>query len=114
VEVDVLNAKMKLTPGMFADVTLLIAGNPNALIVPVEAIDRGASGISVLVVGTNDTVDRHAVRTGLETPNEVQILEGIRDGDRVILGNLASFEPGQRVDARPSTMSSAPVDGNEE
>jgi RND family efflux transporter MFP subunit len=114
VEVDVLNAKMKLTPGMFADVSLRIAGNPNALIVPVEAIDRGASGISVLVVGTNDTVERHAVRTGLETPNEVQILEGIRDGDRVIVGNLASFEPGQRVDARPSTMSSAPVDGKEQ
>jgi len=114
VEVDVLNAKMKLTPGMYADVSLRIAGSPDALIVPVEAVDRGTSGTSVLVVGANNAIERRAVRTGLETPDEVQILDGVSNGERVIVGNLASFEPGQRVDARPSAMSSALGDGKEE
>ena len=114
VEVDVVNAKRKLTPGMYADVSLHLAGNPDALIVPVEAVDRGTSGAAVLVVNTNNTVERRAVRTGLETPNEVQILDGVRDGERVIVGNLASFEPGQRVEARPSAMAPAPTNGKEQ
>jgi RND family efflux transporter MFP subunit len=114
VEVDVVNPKRKLTPGMYADVSLRIAGNPDALIVPVEAVDRGTSGTAVLVVNTNNTVERRAVRTGLETPNEVQILDGVRDGERVIVGNLASFEPGQRVEARPSAMAPASANGKEQ
>ena len=54
------------------------------------------------------------MRTGLETPDEVQILDGVSNGERVIVGNLASFEPGQRVDARPSAMSAAADNGKEQ
>lgn len=107
VEVDVPNAKSKLTPGMYADVTLQIAGNPDALIVPVQAVDRQTDGSSVLVVNARGIVERHKVRTGLETPNAVQIVDGVAEGDRVIIGNLASFEAGQRVDAQPSVMAAA-------
>lgn len=107
VEVDVPNEKSKLTPGMYADVTLQIAGNPDALIVPVQAIDRETDGSSVLVVNTGGIVEKHKVRTGLETPNVVQILDGVTEGDRVIVGNLTAFEVGQRVDAQPSVMAAA-------
>lgn len=104
VEVDVPNSKSNLTPGMYADVTLQIAGNPNALIVPVQAVDRETNGVSVLVVGADDKVQRRRVRTGLETPNSVQILDGVHEGERVIVGNLTSFEPGQKVSPRASAM----------
>lgn len=107
VEVDVPNEKSKLTPGMYADVTLQIAGNPDALIVPVQAIDRETDGSSVLVVNTGGIVEKRKVRTGLETPNAVQILDGVTEGDRVIVGNLTAFEVGQRVDAQPSVMAAA-------
>jgi len=106
VEVDVANPKGRLTPGMYADVTLAIAGSPDALTVPVEALDRETNGASVLVVNGDGVVERRSVRTGLETPNTVQILDGVRDGERVIVGNLGSFTPGQHVDAKPSAMAS--------
>lgn len=107
VEVDVPNPKGKLTPGMYADVTLGIGGNPDALTVPVEALDQGTEGASVLVVDTNNKVERRTVRPGLQTPNAVQILDGLHEGERVIVGNLASFVPGQHVDPRLSVMASA-------
>jgi RND family efflux transporter MFP subunit len=107
VEVDVPNPKSTLTPGMYADVTLEIAGSPDALTVPVQAVDRGTSGASVLLVNASDEVVRRAVKTGLETPDAVQILDGVHEGERVIVGNLASFEPGQHVNARPSAMVAA-------
>lgn len=106
VEVDVANPKGRLTPGMYADVTLGIEGDPDALTVPVEALDRGTEGASVLVVDTNDKVQRRTVRPGLEAPNSVQILDGLHEGERVIVGNIASFVPGQHVDPRPSVMAS--------
>jgi len=107
VEVDVPNAKGKLTPGMYADVTLGIAGSPDALTVPVEAVDRETNGASVLVVDANGVVERRSVRTGLESPNTVQVMEGVREDEHVIVGNLSSFTVGQHVDARPSAMAAA-------
>ena len=107
VEVDVPNPKSKLTPGMYADVMLGIAGSPDALTVPVQAVDRGADGAVVLVVNAGSEVERRQVRTGLETPDVVQILDGVREGERVIVGNLGSFQPDQHVDAQPSAMAAA-------
>jgi RND family efflux transporter MFP subunit len=107
VEVDVPNPKSKLTPGMYADVTLQIAGSPNALSVPVQAVDRGTDGASVLVVGPDKKVERRSVRLGLETPYVVQILDGVHEGEMVIVGNLAGFEPGQKVNPRLSAMAAS-------
>jgi len=104
VEVDVPNPKSSLTPGMYADVTLRIAGSQDALIVPVQAVDRETSGASVLVVNASDKLERRQIRTGLETSDSVQVLDGVHEGERVVVGNLDSFQPGQHVDARPSAM----------
>lgn len=103
-EVDVPNPKSTLTPGMYADVSLQIAGTPSALTIPVQALDQGSNGASVLVVDANNKVERRPVRIGLETPDKVQIVDGVHEGERVIVGNLDSFEPGQKVNPRTSAM----------
>ena len=107
VEVDVPNPKSKLTPGMYADVTLGIQGSPDALTVPVQAVDRGSNAASVLVVDARNQLERRQIRTGLETPDSVEVLGGLREGERVVVGNLDSFQPGQHVDARQSAMTVA-------
>jgi RND family efflux transporter MFP subunit len=107
VEVDVPNPKSSLTPGMYADVTLRIAGSADALTVPVQAVDRETSGASVLVVNASNKVERRQIRTGLETANTVQVLDGVHEGERVVVGNLESFQPGQHVNARPSAMTAS-------
>ncbi|MCU1224378.1 MAG: secretion protein HlyD [Edaphobacter sp.] len=93
---DVPNPKLKLTPGMYADVTLRIQGNTDALTVPVEAIDHSTAGATVLVVNANGEVERRKVKTGLEGPQEIEVLEGLRVGERVIVGNLSTFQPGTK------------------
>ncbi|HEX2917139.1 MAG TPA: efflux RND transporter periplasmic adaptor subunit [Edaphobacter sp.] len=104
VEVDVPNPKSTLTPGMYADVSLQIAGSPNALTIPVQALNQGSNGASVLVVDANNRVQRRQVHVGLETPDRVQLLDGVHEGERVIVGSLDSFEPGQKVNPRASAM----------
>src|SRR6185503_4382071 len=50
VEIDVPNKKDKLTPGMYADVSLDVRRAGNALAVPVQAVDQSGSQPVVLVV----------------------------------------------------------------
>src|SRR6202051_334040 len=56
VEVDVPNRDYKLTPGMYADVSLRIQNDPNALTLPLQAINRGAEKTSVLFVNPENHV----------------------------------------------------------
>jgi RND family efflux transporter MFP subunit len=104
VEVDVPNKDYKLTPGMYADVSLRVQNDPNALTLPLQAINRGADKITVLLVNSQNRVEVREIHTGIEGSDRIQVLSGVSEGDRVIVGNLGGYRPGQRVDPKLSTM----------
>jgi RND family efflux transporter MFP subunit len=98
VEVDVPNKDYELTPGMYADVSLRIQNDPNALTVPLQAINRGAGKTTVLLVNLQNRVEEREIRTGIEGSDRIQILSGLSEGDRVIVGNLEAYRSGQHVE----------------
>jgi RND family efflux transporter MFP subunit len=104
VEIDVPNQDYKLTPGMYADVSLQIQNDPNALTLPLQAISRSADKTTVLLVNSQNHVEERDIRTGIEGSDRIQVLSGLNDGDRVIVGNLNKFRPGQHVNPKISTM----------
>ena len=104
VEVDVPNQDYKLTPGMYADVSLRVQNDPNALTLPLQAIDRGEDKTTVLLVNSQNHVEEREIHTGIEGSDRIQILSGLNEGDRVIVGNLSKYRPGQQVDPKVSTM----------
>ena len=104
VEVDVPNRDYKLTPGMYADVSLRIQNDPNALTLPLQAINRGSDKTTVLFVNPENHVEEREIHTGIEGSNRIQILSGLNEGDRVIVGNLGTYRPGQHVDPKLSSM----------
>jgi RND family efflux transporter MFP subunit len=101
VEIDVPNDKNKLESGMYADVQLQVQSNDNALTVPVQAVQRSNGKSSVLVVENDDRVELRDINIGVEDPTRVEVLSGVKDGDRVIVGNFNSYQPGERVKTRP-------------
>lgn len=107
VEVDVPNEKNKLSPGMYADVTLVVENRPDALTVPVMALNRANDRITVLALDQENRIGVREIRTGIEDPNSVEVLAGLRPGDRVIVGNLGTYQPGQLIDPKPSNMEAA-------
>ncbi|HYN14918.1 MAG TPA: efflux RND transporter periplasmic adaptor subunit [Terriglobales bacterium] len=109
VEFDVPNENYKLSPGMYADVVIEIQKRADAVTVPVQAISYNNSKTTVLLVDANNHVQVREIRTGIEDPNRVEVLAGLNPGDRVIVGNLGAYQPGQRVDPRPSRMADAKV-----
>ena len=92
----VANDDRRLRPGMFLTVTLL-KEDVEALLVPEQAIVPERSRQYVFVVGPDGLVSRQEVQTGRRRPGEVEILEGIAPGDRVIVEGTQKVRPGQAV-----------------
>lgn len=104
VEVDVPNQKLHLAPGMYADVVLKVQKHAGALTIPVQALERNGDKSSVLVVGDDNRVQARDIHTGIEDPNSVEVLAGLKEGDRVIVGNMGSYQPGEVVDPKLSSF----------
>ncbi len=69
VEIDVPNDKYKLQPGMYADVRLQVQNHPNALTVPVQAVQQENGKSLVLVLDQHNRVQPREIETGLQDPH---------------------------------------------
>jgi len=107
VEIDVQNPDYHLQPGMYANVKLLANTQHNVLTVPVTAIQRSAGKTSVLVIDPQDRVEVRQVQLGIEGSNRVEVVSGVREGEKVIVGNLGSYQAGEVVKPRPAILTSA-------
>ena len=99
VEVDVPNPKLTLTPGMYANVSFHLRQADNSLIVPPAAIIQGDQP-SVFIVDANGILRRQRVVLGITSANEQEINGGLNEGDRVVLGDTATLQPGEHVQAQ--------------
>ena len=96
-EIDFDNKAGKLLPGMYAETVLQLAESQNALVVPLEAVAQGEKGAAVLVVNAQDVVEERKVKLGLQGKSRVQVLSGLTEGERVIVGNRSEFRSGEKV-----------------
>jgi cobalt-zinc-cadmium efflux system membrane fusion protein len=82
--VTVLNPGRLLKPEMFATVRVYAVPTPDALTVPLEAVQNGPAGKMVFVQrGTNDFEVR-TVKLGDEQGEVVTVLEGVSAGEQVV------------------------------
>jgi RND family efflux transporter MFP subunit len=102
VEIDIPNKDRRLTPGMYAEVTLNVAHDGDSLTVPVQAVDQTATPF-VLVVDSHNKIQKKNVRVGASTPTRIEILGGVEQGDRIVALNLASYQPGEVVTPKQTT-----------
>jgi RND family efflux transporter MFP subunit len=64
--------------------------------VPAQAI-RTVDGRTVVFVLQGDRVERRAVRTGTERGGQVEVLSGVRAGERIVIEGPETLEDGDRV-----------------
>lgn len=78
------NPGVRLKPGMFARVTLVLEVRDNALIVPEQAlVPRGGERFVFRVV--DGKALQAKVETGLRRPGEVEILQGLQAGEQIVV-----------------------------
>jgi RND family efflux transporter MFP subunit len=114
VEVDVKNPDYRLSPGMYADVVLQLDRHADALTVPAQAVTRNHNDTTVLLVNPQNRVEVRNIQTGLEDPNRIEVLSGLREGDRVIIGSLGAYQAGERVTPKESKLADAAIGGGEQ
>ena len=105
-EVDVPNPDGTLVAGMYAEVHLHLANHPTALSVPVDAVDGLGTSVQQAYIVCNGIVHLVTVHVGLQTANRVEILSGVSNGDKVIVGRHTGLSDGERVDAQPAAYES--------
>jgi RND family efflux transporter MFP subunit len=110
VEIDLDNKNGKLTPGMYADVTLNIQRSGNGLTIPVEAVDRSQSAPFAFVVNQQGHIEKRVLHLGMETPRFIEVIDGLQQGERVVAANLSSFQPGEAVDAKEVAVPNGKTD----
>jgi membrane fusion protein, multidrug efflux system len=85
-----------LVPGNFAKVILDFQPEPNAIVIPTQAIIPQARGKKVYLYngGSAKFID---VTTGLRDSANVQITSGLKAGDTVLITGLLSLKPNAKV-----------------
>jgi multidrug efflux pump subunit AcrA (membrane-fusion protein) len=83
--VQAANPKQILKAGASAKVSIVAETVPDALVVPAPAVLTDEEGKkSVMVVGPDSVAHKREVETGIETPDSVQIVSGVKPGEQVV------------------------------
>ncbi|MCC7499943.1 MAG: efflux RND transporter periplasmic adaptor subunit [Bryobacterales bacterium] len=96
-EVDVPNPQRVLICGMYAEATLILDRVEGRLAVPVQALSRQDNGARVFVVDSNNRVRPRRIQLGMETPDQVEVLSGLKEDELVVVSGAKSLEAGQAV-----------------
>lgn len=105
------NPKGELKPGMFADVVIYGGKKGGVLTVPREAVIRESGQDRVILALGDGRFQPRNVRLGIETADRVEILEGLHDGDDVVVS--AQFLIDSEASRRASLLRMQPAGGAE-
>jgi RND family efflux transporter MFP subunit len=110
-EIDFANRDGRLIPGMYAETRLSLREKKNALTVPLEAVTRSGDDATVLAVNVQNILEERHVKLGLEDNSRVEVLSGLSDQDRVVIGNRSEFRNGQKILPKDVTSSAGDAAG---
>lgn len=91
-EVDIPNPDMALLPGMYGYAKLQLEGKSGALAVPVQAVRNG-----MVQVVKDGVIENRRLTAGLETPEMVEALSGVAEGEYVVLGSHVEKAKGAAI-----------------
>jgi membrane fusion protein, macrolide-specific efflux system len=97
---DVDNQAGELRPEMTAQVFFVVARAADAVVIPPQALREGKAGAAtVSVVTANGELESRAVKVGIRSRFDLQIIEGLAAGERVV--KHASGEDDEAQDSEP-------------
>ncbi|MEM9007216.1 MAG: efflux RND transporter periplasmic adaptor subunit [Cyanobacteria bacterium P01_F01_bin.86] len=99
-----------LIPGSAVSVEIILNQRPNALVIPVTALQRDAANPYVWVRDADNTAQQREIETGLETLEAIEVVAGLQPGDEVIV----SLPPDETLTPGQPLMDPQPAEGVEE
>lgn len=108
------NEDLALFPNQFVNVRLLVKTLHDVLTVPSAAVQRGAPGTYVYVVGEDNKVAVRKVSVGPTDMDTTAITDGLKVGDKIVVDGADRLRDGAAVmvaaiDGKPQPGGAAPV-----
>jgi multidrug efflux system membrane fusion protein len=94
------NEEKRLWPGQFANVALTLATEPDAIVVPSQAIQTGQEGQYVFVVKPDSTVEVRPVVVERIHRSETVVAKGLKPGETVVTDGQLRLVPGATVEVK--------------
>ena len=91
------NEDNSLYPNQFVNAQLLIEDRENSILVPANAILRGAQGTYVYTVDAENVVAARPVKLGGINGQVAEVLEGVAVGESVVTDGFDKLRPGAKV-----------------
>ncbi|HSU30359.1 MAG TPA: efflux RND transporter periplasmic adaptor subunit [Bryobacteraceae bacterium] len=91
------NTDQRLWPGQFSDVLLRLNEEQNVLVIPSQAVQTGQQGDYVFVTKPDMTVEVRQVKVGQSVNNQTQVLQGLSEGETVVIDGQVRLVPGTKV-----------------
>lgn len=102
------NPQRLLLPGQFVKVRFLGAVRTGVMLLPQRAVQQGANGPVVYVVGPDDKVQVREVQAAAWHGDQWLIEGGLKPGERVVVEGIQRVMPGAPVKPVPWTDSGSP------
>lgn len=93
------NKEQLLFPGTFVEINLFVTDKLPVLAVHPDQISQNQQGQFVLVVNAENSIERKQITSSYSNNDLVIIAEGLKVGDRVVVGNMNGLMPGTKVNA---------------
>jgi RND family efflux transporter MFP subunit len=100
------NSDPRLLPGMFAQVQVIAAQKPDAILVPREAVVQQGTN-SVVFVNDNGKASQRPVQIGLSDNTSIEIVSGLAAGEQVVVVGQNGLRDGAAIQA----VNAAPAGG---
>lgn len=104
---EVPNPQGDLLPGLYVKVRVDQARSNQAMLLPQQAVTRGAAGDTVLVVTADKQVAPRPVQLGGTRGNQWVVLGGLAAGDQVVVDGFQKIRPKSPVNPVPWAPSGA-------
>lgn len=91
------NSGRKFLPGMFVGIKVNLDVDENALMVPAQSLIPELDGYKVFVANAENVIEEVKVSIGIRTATDVQIVDGLKVGDRVLTTGIIQAKPGMVV-----------------
>lgn len=88
---------------MTANITVILDRRDNVLVLPAQAVRDGEEGPQVMTPNPNGKPISRSIRTGLSNGNQVEVLEGLSEGDAVLVSR-ARYTPQKGPQQSPLTF----------
>ncbi|HTP69789.1 MAG TPA: efflux RND transporter periplasmic adaptor subunit [Dongiaceae bacterium] len=110
-EIDFQNSNGRLLPGMYVSATVSQQERNNVLTVPLEAVAMsGNKEGTVLLSNAQNVLEERKVELGMEGSTRIEVLSGLNEGDRVVVGSRSEFRNGMKI--QPKDMETGAGSGS--